>query len=325
VTTEADMLPDGALPSERARSLVEGSYDLHVHIAPDVMHRRTTDLELAEAFRRWRLAGFVLKSHYVSTAERASVVNAAVPGCHAIGAIALNASVGGMNPIAVEIAAREGARVVWLPTVDAANHRRTAHELPAGAAPPMWLALQDELRGRGLEVPPVDVVDDGGVVLPQTRAVLELVADHQLVLATGHLGRAEILAVTEAAVEAGIRQIMITHPEFPQQALSLDDQRRLVDLGAYLERCLTTPLTGKYPWQEMVHNIRASGVASTVVTTDLGQPHNPPVEDGLALMADALLAAGFSEDEIRRMIVENSRALALSQDAEPPVGARSAR
>jgi hypothetical protein len=278
------------------------------------MTRRITDIELAQACLAVGQAGFALKSHYVSTAERAAVVNAAVPGIRVIGALALNAAAGGMNPMAVEIAAREGARIVWLPTVDAANHRRTARELPPGATPPMWLALQDDLRERGLEVDPVEVTDADGVVLPETRAVLDLVAHHGLVLATGHLGRDDIFAVTRAAVDAGVRQIIITHPEFPQQALSVDDQCRLADLGAYLERCLTTPLTGKYPWKDMVHNIRAAGIDRTLVTTDLGQPHNPPVEDGLGLMADAMLAAGFSDAEIRRMLVDNSRALAGHTD-----------
>jgi hypothetical protein len=37
---------------------------------------------------------------------------------------------------------------------------------------------------------------------------------------------------------------------------------------------------------------------------------NPPVEDGLALMADRLLDAGFSEEEIRTMAVTNTRRLA---------------
>jgi hypothetical protein len=178
----------------------------------------------------------------------------------------------------------------------------------------MWLALQDELRERGLETPPVEVTDSDGTVLPETRAVLDLVAHHNLVLATGHLGRDDIFAVAPAAVDAGVRQIVITHPDFPQQALSVEDQRRLADLGAYLERCLTTPLTGKYPWKDMVHNIRAVGVDRNLVTTDLGQPHNPPVEDGLALMADAMLAAGFDDGEIRQMIVGNSQALAGDND-----------
>ena len=80
--------------------------------------------------------------------------------------------------------------------------------------------------------------------------------------------------------------------------------------GAFLGRCFTTPFTGKYEWARMVDNIGAAGPERTIVTTDLGQPHNPPVEDGLALMADALHAAGFSDQEITTMIVSNSRLLA---------------
>ncbi len=44
-----------------------------------------------------------------------------------------------------------------------------------------------------------------------------------------------------------------------------------------------------------------------MLATDLGQVFNPPVEDGLALMADRLLDAGFSEEEVRTMAVENTR------------------
>jgi hypothetical protein len=109
------MLPAGATPSRHARELVRGGYDLHVHVAPDVMTRRITDIELAQACLAVGQAGFALKSHYVSTAERAAVVNAAVPGIRVIGALALNAAAGGMNPMAVEIAAREGARIVCRP------------------------------------------------------------------------------------------------------------------------------------------------------------------------------------------------------------------
>ena len=62
-------------PSEWARRLVLGAYDLHVHVAPDVMRRRVTDLQLARRCQDVGLAGFVLKSHYVPTAERAAVLN----------------------------------------------------------------------------------------------------------------------------------------------------------------------------------------------------------------------------------------------------------
>ena len=110
----------------------------------------------------------MLKSHYVSTAERAAVVNEAVNGAvQVLGAMTLNAAVGGMNPLAVEIAAREGARIVWMPTVDAANHRDKSADLPPGATPPMWLALQRELDERGLTVQPVAVLDAAGCRCPR--------------------------------------------------------------------------------------------------------------------------------------------------------------
>jgi hypothetical protein len=297
-------------PSDRARELVRGAYDLHVHVAPDMMERRITDLELAARFVEVGLAGFGLKSHYVPTAERACVVKAAVPGIDALGAITLNASVGGLNPLAVEIAARQGARIVWLPTVDAANQRAAHGTMPPGATPPLWMAVQDELRARGMEAPEVAVVDGAGEPLPGTRDVLRVIAEHDLVLATGHLGAAEIFAVTRTAFELGVRHVVVTHPEFPHQNLSAEQQIALADLGALLERCFTTPYTGKVEWPKMVDNIRRVGLTRSLITTDLGQPANPPVEDGLALMADALLEAGFGEAEVRHAIVDNSRRLA---------------
>ena len=113
-------------PSERARELVRGAFDLHVHISPDVVERRIDDVGLARRFHEVGLAGFLLKSHYTSTAERAAVVSAVCPEVTVMGAIALNRAVGGLNALAVEIAAREGARVVWLPTVDAVNEAAAA-------------------------------------------------------------------------------------------------------------------------------------------------------------------------------------------------------
>jgi hypothetical protein len=297
-------------PSERARELLRGAYDTHMHISPDVVERIVDDITLARRFQELGMAGFVLKSHYGSTAERASVVRAAVPGVGVLGAIALNRAVGGINPLAVEIAAREGARTVWLPTVDSVNesHER---EAPPGAKVPVWVKLQLELREQGIEIPPVPVVNDSdGMVLPEVREVLDMIARHGLVLATGHLSRNEIFAVVEAALEAGVETIVVTHPEFPSQDLSVEDQRALADQGALLERCFTTPHTGKVTWERWTRNIRATGPENSVLSTDLGQVFNPPVEDGMGLMVDRLLASGFAEEEVYVMAVVNTRIVA---------------
>jgi hypothetical protein len=295
--------------SGRARELLRGAYDTHIHVAPDVVPRIVDDVTLAQRFAALGMDGFILKSHYTSTAERASVVRAAVPGIHALGAIVLNRAVGGMNALAVEVAAREGVRTVWMPTVDSVNesHERDA---VAGAKVPVWVKLQLELREQGIEIPPVPVIDDSGAVLPETRAVFERIAHHGLLLATGHLARDEIFAVVDAARETGVKEIVITHPEFPAQSLSVDDQKRLAAQGALLERCMTTPHTGKIAWEEWIAHIREAGPEHSVLSTDLGQVFNPPVEDGMGIMVDRLLAAGFDDEEVQVMAVANTRRVA---------------
>jgi hypothetical protein len=289
-------------PSARARELVRGAYDLHVHVEPDLAERRIDDLGLARRFAELGLAGFVLKSHYAPTAERAAVVRAAVPGVRALGAIALNAGVGGLNAQAVEIAARGGARIVWLPTVDSENE--AGEEGPKPAKQPVWRAIQEEFAQAGVASPAVQLTESG------LAAVLDVVARHDLVLATGHLGRAEIHRVVDAALAAGVSSVVVTHPDYPTQGVPVDEQRRLAEQGAMLERCFAPIHTGKVSWDATFDAIRATGPKSNVLSTDLGQVKNPPVEDGLALMADRLLEAGFSEDDVRTMAVVNTRELA---------------
>ena len=287
-------------PSARARELVRGAYDLHVHVEPDIATRRIDDLSLARRFAELGLAGFVLKSHYVPTAERAAVVRAAVPGVDVLGSITLNAGVGGLNAQAVEIAARSGARIVWLPTVDSENE--ASEEGPKPAKPPIWRKIQEEFVAAGVGAEPVTLANLG--------KVLEVVARHDLVLATGHLGATEIPDVVDAALAAGVRRVVVTHPDYPTQGVPVDEQCALAERGAWLERCFTPIHTGKVSWEQTFDAIRATGPEHNVLSTDLGQPANPPVEDGLALMADRLLEADFSEDEVRTMAVDNTRELA---------------
>jgi hypothetical protein len=302
-----------ASPSERARTLVAGAYDLHVHVAPDVPRRRIDDRALAGRFAERGLAGFALKSHYTSTAERAQIVSALVPGVEVVGAVTLNRAVGGMNALAVEIAAREGARIVWMPTVDSPAETAGRTEPKAGDNVPQWARLQHELRTLGLSVEPVHVTDPEGRLLPEARDVLRAIARHGLILATGHLARDDTFAVVDAALEEGVASIVVTHPEFPCQDFSIEDQRALAERGCLIERCLTTPFSGKTTWDHVFDGVRAVGVERSLFSSDCGNPDYPPVEDGLALWADRLLGAGFDEDETRELIVGQSRRLAGAQ------------
>jgi len=296
---------ESAAPSEAAWEAIRGGYDLQVHVAPDVIGRRIDDIDLAKEFLSHGLRGFVLKSHYLQTGERAKVVCKAVPGIAAFGAITLNHSIGGLNPVAVEIAGRSGCKIVWMPTVDAENE--TAG-LPGGGHRklPFWAEIQRELAGMGIAPPRITVLDAGAVSQP-ARTCLELIARHDMILATGHLGRHEIFPLLKTAKDMKVRKILITHAEFPSQNFSANEQVELAGMGAMIEHCFTTMHTGKAPWDAVLESIRKVGAERCVISTDLGQPINPPVAEGFAMFADKLLGGGFSAQEVRRMAVENPR------------------
>jgi len=286
--------------SDAAWEALQGACDLQVHVAPDVIARRTDDIDLAKDFLARGLRGFVLKSHYVPTAERAKVVARAVPGIVSYGAISLNHSVGGLNPVAVEIAGRSGNKIVWMPTVDAANE--TAGRLDGGSEKlPFWAKIQREIAAAGITRPPMTVLDSEGRISEETRQCLELIAKYNMILATGHLGRHEIFPLVKAARDLGVNRIVITHAEFPSQNLTGDEQFELAQLGAIIEHCFTTYHTNKAPWDLVFANIRQVGVERSMLSTDLGQATNPPVAEGFAMYAQKLLDAGFTVSEINRM------------------------
>ena len=287
--------------SDAAWKCLEGAYDLQIHVGPDVIARRIDDIDCAKEFLAHGMKGFVLKSHYVQTGERAQVVTKAVPGIKAFGAITLNHSVGGLNPVAVELAGRSGCKIVWMPTVDAENE--TAGRLDGGSEKlPFWAKIQRELAAEGISPPPLSVIDASGQVVEPARRCLERIAKHNMILATGHVGPREIFAlVRTAAKEMGVKKVVVTHAEFPSQSLTGDEQKELADLGAIIEHCFTTTYTDKAPWETAFANIRKTGVSRTVISTDLGQTINPPVAEGFAMFAQRLLDAGFSADEVRTM------------------------
>src|SRR4029453_7433330 len=294
--------------SEEAWEAIQGAYDLQVHVAPDVIERRTDDIDLAKDFLARGLRGFVLKSHYIPTAERAQVVTKAIPGIEAYGAIALNHSVGGLNPVAGESARRSGNKIVWMPTVDAANE--TAGRLDGGNEKlPFWAKIQREIAAAGNTRPPMTPLDGDGKISDETRQCLELIAKYDMILATGHLGRHEIFPLVRDARRLGVKRIVITHAEFPSQNLSGAEQAELADLGAIVEHCFTTYHTNKAPWEAVFANIRATGVGRTMLATCGGQAATPPVAEGFAMLAQKLLDAGFTTAEINLMAATIPRSL----------------
>ena len=113
-----------------ARALLQGAVDTHVHSSPDLVARKLDDFELVRQAKERGMAGLVLKNHFFTTALRAQLVAAQIPGIAVVGSIVLNQPQGGINPWAVEAACRGGAKVVWMPTAHSEN--QLAHESAPG-------------------------------------------------------------------------------------------------------------------------------------------------------------------------------------------------
>ncbi|MEM0159023.1 MAG: DUF6282 family protein, partial [Thermoplasmataceae archaeon] len=164
--------------------LLSGAYDFHVHTAPDVMPRSVDDIGLAKLMKKAGMGGFIIKSHHSTSYGRADLVNRIVEGVKVFGGISLNNSIGGLNPQAVDVAGRMGAKMIWFPTVDAYNEKdkfldRNNSKLP------YWATIQRELYERGMLKPPIKIIDDEGKLLPAVDEILDLIKDYGMIMATG--------------------------------------------------------------------------------------------------------------------------------------------
>ena len=106
-----------------------------------------------------------------------------------------------------------------------------------------------------------------------------------------------------------MQRVIVTHVDFPSTFYEIEDQKKLVAMGAFMEHCYTTPATGKTTWEIAIAQIKAIGASRVVIGTDLGQPAGVFPDEGMAIYVEKLLAAGFSEKDVVTMIAANPASL----------------
>jgi hypothetical protein len=280
----------GGDAAEQAR-LLAGAIDIHVHSHPDNRPRSLDALDAARQAKAHGMRAIVLKNHDDPTGGLASLVQNAIPGIEVFGGIALNRSVGGINPAAVEhmvsLAGGRG-RVVWMPTFDSENGVRRAEENR-----------------------PFVPVARGGELLPEVRDVIALIAKHDLVLATGHSSPAEAMLLLREGRRAGVKHMVVTHAMFTPVLMTVPQMKEAAALGAFLEFAGGSPggNGGQERMKSFADAIRGIGVESCILSTDLGQAGNPLPADGFAALLIALRRLGFSAQELDRMAKQNPAAL----------------
>jgi len=280
--------------------LLRHAYDLHIHCGPDIIPRSVTALEMAERAVKRGMKGFAIKSHYAPTCLQAATVRACYPECNALGTITLNASVGGLNPLAVEAAARMGAKIVWCPTFDSASQQDYyLKHLP------QYIDMQKKMLDAGWNVPSYCLIGETGKLCREMQEVLDVVQSHDLVLATGHITHEETFVLAREASKRGFGKLLITHADWEFTHYTVEEQQELVELGAWIEHSYTSPAEGCVSWEKVAGEIRAIGPGRCIITTDLGKANGIYPDDGLWDYAQRLLETGFTEREISAMLCEN--------------------
>jgi Family of unknown function (DUF6282) len=279
------------------RELVVGAIDMHCHHGPDPHRERSVDAAeaVAEA-EALGLGGVVLKSHVYPTGPVAVLMQKTVRRLRVFGGICCDFEVGGLNPAAVEVALRTGAKVVWMPTFSSTVDRR-------------------KLRLPG---PGIPLLDADGRLVPAVEDILRLVRAHDAVVATGHTDLPEQFALVDAARALGVHTVMTHALETlvgPDHTLA-----HVVELaarGATIEFTYLTCIPGGMAATEepaaFAHAMMTVGPERAIMSTDFGQAKSPHPAEGMRMFIDEMLAAGVPPAAVDTMARRNpARLLGLA-------------
>jgi hypothetical protein len=261
-----------------------GAIDLHAHHGPDSYARQWDAFEVVKLAKERGMRGVVLKNHWTETAGLAQLIRKyGTQGIEVFGAVTLDTPVGGVNPMAVRYMADvEGSwgRIVWMPTHD------SEHEVN----------YNKETRTKA-------IVSRDGKLIPEVFEVLDLIKEHNLTLATGHVEPEEALMIMTEAKKRGITKIIVTHPLLGPQftSMSVPQLQESVKLGGAIEITAAAFFSDDAAKTHAIDVIKILGTQNVFIASDSGLVGTPNHPDALAMAAKALRAAGFSEPDLNRM------------------------
>jgi hypothetical protein len=212
------------------------------------------------------------------------------------------------------LALQQGAKVVWMPTLDAANH--AAAFGASGTYGFKAMTLTSRRKGKD---PLYRVLDESGKLTPEAKEVVQLVVDSDAILATGHISKQEIIGTVEFALSIGAKHLVITHPELAAPKLDLPTMIELAKAGAYMEFCAVNllPMFYSISLQGLVEAIEAVTPERTILSSDGGQPFNPRPHEAIRIVIQSLYEKGLPTDAIQTMCIENQKKL-LNLAGTPP-------
>ena len=285
-------------------ALLVGAIDLHCHSGPAAMPRILDHHEALMDCANARFRALLYKDHFYLGVSHAMILEKLFPetGVKLFSGIALNNASGGINPHAVNHAINIGARIVWMPTLSAANHIEKA-ATEAKSFPKTAKKMLDPI--------PLSALDANGGLSDATKQVLDLIAEGDIILAGGHLPASELHMVFAEAKTRGVKKMLVNHPTYVVGCTD-EDIRQMVRMGVYMEHSICMFVEGKakkFDADDLAHLIEVAGVDHTVLCSDLGLTGSPRPVDGYRQIVRMLLDLQFSAADIRRLVGTNAAGL----------------
>lgn len=278
---------------------LQGVIDIHIHSYPeiglDTLNAAFDDVWIKEAIDEGIRAVY-LKSHYWPTVDKAHTLGRLFPGIDIFGGIVLNNTVGGFNPLAVHVAIRNGAQIVWFPTWSAVNDVKSG-----GYSRRVSRAYGD------VPAPYLSVTDSEGKLYPEVLRILELIAEADITLATGHLSVEESNILIRAAKALGVKRMVFTHALTAMVGATMEEQLEIVKLGAYIEHSFiaTMPMHQQLSPAKIADCIRETGAENCIMSTDSVFSWNPTPPQMMRMFITSLQELGIRDCEIDLMTKHN--------------------
>jgi hypothetical protein len=256
--------------------------------------------------------GVMFKQHLLG-ANRIEYVRQAVPGIEIFGGIALNHYVGGLNPYAVSSCITFGGKEVKFPNIHAQHHFNVFGEggyasigIESSGSAAVEEKLEKLLTG-------ITIFDEKGAVLSEVNTILEIAAEADIGVETGHLSPQESMALIKAAKQAGVKKIWVTHVNwFSLFHYSPEDITAFADQGAFIEVVAAFAIPSYEATREAEYTaeiIKTVGAQRCVMATDFGTGGRYNPIEAMRVFIRAMMREGIKKEDIDIMTKENPAVL----------------
>jgi hypothetical protein len=283
--------------TKKVSPLLKGAIDMHYHGYPEItlgVEARVDNVKALELARQMGMRGIVIKSQTWPNMGQVYYLRQLVPNVECFASITLNSLVGGTSPWVVDAAARQGAKVVWLPTWN------STHKLGQSGFARLMKAWFPSMTFE----PGLSCVDSSGRPTSEVRSIIKLAKDMDLVLCTGHIAPAESLAIAQEAERIGFTKLVFTHPLSGSVGATLEQTKEMTKRGAYAEMCALNIFYGN-ELDKMLEFISEIGANHCILSSDAFLEWVPPAPEFLRMFLGRLLISGIDEESIKIMVADN--------------------